>query len=340
MGNIWELVNARHTFKTYQKSWQKLWEKVGKRHPLLDYDFVEPLVTFFGSEDLYLALYGEEGEKGMALLGRKSFGVWESFTPGPSPLAMIMIDIEATENNDLAVLVRSLPGLASLLGIQRIDPVYRTIAECSNDPRAIVLDYTETVRIRIQGTFENYWQNRSKNLKRNIIKKKNRIIKEGIKSTFKELKSVSDIHSSVNIYGQLETKGWKGKKGSAVNADNRLGRFYKQMLENFARKNATRIYQLCFDGHVVASCLSIIGGGMNILLKITYDEQFADYSPGWMLMYEIHKKLFDEEQNYIEYYTTSASKGLRQWSDDNRIIYHMNYFRWPFLKFLYTKIKK
>lgn len=338
----WHFKSAR-AFSEHKDIWNQLsLDILGCEHPLAHADYVEPVIHHFSPEDLLLALKGPSGENGMVLLKSKQPGVWESFFPktGPFTFAFIKNTDEGSADRPIHSLLQALPGYACLFAFYKLDSGYLTVKTNESDRYLEKIKFIETIRIPINKPFDEYWQERSKNLKRNITKKKNLIARNNIDWSFRELSDPDDMEEGVRVYGALESKGWKGEMGTAVNIDNHRGRFYVDMLSRFAKRNKATIYQLLFSDRVVASALTIRGGGMAVILKIAYDEGVKEYSPGMLMYYELHKKLFDcPEIQSIEYYGKATDR-MKQWAVDIRDIYHLNYYRSSFVKKIICGLRK
>jgi hypothetical protein len=137
---------------------------------------------------------------------------------------------------------------------------------------------------------------------------------------------------AVEDYGRLESAGWKAAGGTAVSPDNAQGRFYRTMLEAFCRAGRGRVYRYWFGERVVAIDLCIEGGGALVILKTTYDESIKTISPASLMRQEAFRSLFDERRlTRIEFYGRLMEWHTR-WTNDVRTMYHVNYFRWPFLQ--------
>jgi len=342
MTKSWILKNAVDFYK-YKDNWQHLSNEIlGCDHPLMHADYVEPIIKYFAPNDLKLALKGSSGEEGMVLLKKKQWGVWESFFPktGPFSFSLIKNSKDGFATDLISTLVSSLPGFACLFAFYKLDSDFLTVRTNNNKKNIGKLKFIDTIRIPIDRSFDEYWNARSKNLKRNIIKKKNRIEKNGIDLDFRELREPDQMYEGVEAYGNLESSGWKGDIGTAVNIDNHRGSFYVEMLKRFASRGKACIYQLLLDNKVVASALTIQGGGMIVILKIAYDEDMKEYSPGMIMYYELHKKLFiTKEVKTIEYYG-KATQRMQQWAVDIREIYHLNYYRSPLIKNIIYLLRK
>ncbi|MCF6246274.1 MAG: GNAT family N-acetyltransferase [Desulfobacula sp.] len=326
----WKFEKAKNSFGKYKKNWQKLCVDVlGFNHPLMHVDYIEPLLKQFASEDILLALKGEAGEEGMVLLNQRNWGVWDSFVPNTGPFCFSLIKTldEGTANSSIESLMKTLPGISVMVCFNKLDPDHLGVKIDMHKKHIEKIEYMDTVNIPVDRSFENYWQKRSKNLKRSITKKRNRIEKNGIKMEWTELTLEKEIKEGLETYEKLETLGWKGKINTAITLDNPSGLFYKEMLSRFSKRKKASIFQLLFNDKVVASALTIQGGSMLIILKIAYDEEMKDYSPGLMMMYELHKRAFEIPGiKFIEHYGR-VKQTAKQLSVNIRTIYHINYFR-------------
>src|SRR5688572_31407088 len=88
----WEFVSARHGFDSVREEWNSLNAGHYGNHILLDSRFVGALVRHFAAGDTITAVCRERARKGIALLNRKSTGVWQTFQPSQSPLGLILFE--------------------------------------------------------------------------------------------------------------------------------------------------------------------------------------------------------------------------------------------------------
>jgi CelD/BcsL family acetyltransferase involved in cellulose biosynthesis len=86
---------------------------------------------------------------------------------------------------------------------------------------------------------------------------------------------------------QVEAKGWKGERGSALAHDTERGAFYRRVAFAAARTGTLRLAFMRIDGKAVAMQLAIEADGRLWLFKIGYDEAYAKCSPGQQLMMEV-----------------------------------------------------
>lgn len=334
----WTILPAAQ-FAAHAAAWQTLNDE-GPKSPLLDLEFVQPLLTEFGTgKELLACCTSQQGVLlAMAIMTPRRAGAWETFQPSQAPLGMWInrpgLDMEAL----LSALMRKLPGFPLMLGVTQRDPF---LAPRPPDGAALcTLDYVDTARITIRGSFDDYWNARGKNLRTNLKKQRARLLKEGIDARMETLNSPADMAAAVADYGGLESAGWKAKAGTAIHPDNAQGRFYRAMLEGFCRRGAGSVIRYRFDDKIVAMNLCIQGHGQLIVLKTTYDEKVAShYSPAFLMREETCRQMFDEKTfNTLEFYGKVMEWHLR-WTDEVRTLYHVNTYRWPALLQLHTLVK-
>jgi CelD/BcsL family acetyltransferase involved in cellulose biosynthesis len=332
----WTFFPAKQ-FAAHAAEWQQLNNECTGT-PLLDVGFVEPLLAEFGSGDEVLARCERNGRlMAMAILRRRRAGAWETFQPSQAPLGMWIkrpeLDMEALTSS----LLRALPGFPLVLGITQRDPM---LAPRPSDSAVLqTLDYVDTARITIRGTFEEYWNTRGKNLRANLRKQRAKLQKEGITARMQVSRAPEEVAEAVADYGRLESAGWKAGQGTAIHPDNAQGRFYRTMLENFCRAGKGSILRYWFDDKIVAMNLCIEGHGALIVLKTTYDESLSShYSPAFLMREETCQQMFEEQKfQTLEFYG-KVMEWHRRWTDEVRTLYHVNNYRWPALLRLRTLI--
>lgn len=159
-----------------------------------------------------------------------------------------------------------------------------------------------------------------------IRKKMSALAERGIEVKLQILRERSDMATAIADHGRLEMAGWKGRAGTAIDPNNDQGHCYRDILENFSVEGV-RVYQLSFDKSVVASLLSVVQNGVQVILKTAYDEDFSRYSPGRLIDYlSIAESCKDSKIRMLENYTNSSGAD-RKWSTGTRRILDMEYYK-------------
>ena len=318
--------------------WQSLNDDTGGS-PLLSPDFVLPLLEQFGTGRELLALCELNGKtQAMAILTPRAKGVWDTFQPSQAPIGLWL----HRPGNDLAALLstllRALPGFPLMIGLTQLDPELtpRPVPEA----RLRMMEYVQTARVTLAGSFEDYWSARGKNLRQNMKKQRNKLDKEGVLTRLECSTAPQDVAAALADYGRLESAGWKAEIGTAIHPDNAQGRFYQRMLENFARRGAARLYRYYFNERVVAMDLCIEGPDHIVILKTTYDESIKDgTSPAFLLRQQQCEQLFAEQRlARIEFYGKVMDWHLK-WTGEVRMLYHVNCYRFSALASLHERLR-
>tara|TARA_R110002126_G_scaffold88346_14_gene211755 strand:- start:128 stop:1387 length:1260 start_codon:yes stop_codon:yes gene_type:complete len=102
------------------------------------------------------------------------------------------------------------------------------------------------------------------------------------------------IRESLEEFLHLENKGWKGRKKTSLVADRHRAAFAREAINNLADLDRVRIHYLSLNGQVIASLIVFIMGGDAYTWKTAFDEDYAAYSPGKLLMQETTEWQLDD----------------------------------------------
>lgn len=319
----WEFVPAIECFPEKSNDWDALNQAQGN-HVLLDSKFVGALVRHFATPDVLLGISTDSEKPGMALLHRRKPGFWEVFTPSQAPLGPILLPYSDSSGRGARDLMSSFPGYPVQLAILRQDPECSAWLPLEEGARLELLQYLQTGRVCLRGTFEEYWQSRSSNLRHNLSRQRRRLKEQGRSLELVAHRSSQAMASCIAEFGRLESDGWKGEAGSAVNEGNVQGRFYRDMFEQFCTSGETVVYQLLLDGKVVATDLCLLRKGMLVVLKTTYDESVKPLSAALLMREDIIRQLYVDSQCQVVEFYGRVHDWHTKWTDDFRPMYHIN----------------
>lgn len=320
----WTFLLAKKGFSNIAPAWDELNRRLFKAHPLLDSRFVGPLVHHFATEEDLLALRHANGSCTSALLLTPSrYGVWRSFLPSQTQIAPILPEPDL----DLRELARKLPGSAFVFEMLCQDPLYTSFVPGCLDLPHEISPHATTLNIQIDREFQDYWGKRSEGLRRNIRHTLKHLEKEGIVPALRIVNSTEQLSKGLRRYGDMESKGWKGKAGTAIHESNLQGSFYKDVLFGFAEQKRAMVYELYLDDRLACSKLGIANDFMLVMLKTTHDEALRKYSPGRIADYlHLEHEFSNKRFSVIEFYT-NAKPELLSWGTSNRVINHITLYR-------------
>jgi CelD/BcsL family acetyltransferase involved in cellulose biosynthesis len=157
-----------------------------------------------------------------------------------------------------------------------------------------VLESWQRAGLKPVGTFadwlhSNFDQKRRKEYKR----LRNRLSEQGALVT-EVLKTGDDPKPFVEDFLKLEAGGWKGKKGTAINSNPNLVKALHEAAIGLHQVGKLRFWNLKLAGKPIATLFAIVENGHAWLGKIAYDEAYAKYSPGALIILDCTESFFNE----------------------------------------------
>ena len=118
----------------------------------------------------------------------------------------------------------------------------------------------------------------------------------------------------------LEAAGWKGRRGSALACAPADAQFAKDMVAALARRGEAAIYALSLAGKPISMQVVLRSGAIAYTWKTAYDETYADFSPGMLLLEEYTKAfLTDKTIARVDSCAYDTSSFMAAWSERQAI---------------------
>jgi hypothetical protein len=112
--------------------------------------------------------------------------------------------------------------------------------------------------------------------------------------TYTVARQPEEIRLRMEEFLALEAKGWKGKKRTALVSDRYRAAFAREAITNLAEADAVRIHTIDVNGRAVASLIVFLMAGEAYTWKTAYDEEFAQHSPGKLLIMRLTEWHLDD----------------------------------------------
>lgn len=107
-------------------------------------------------------------------------------------------------------------------------------------------------------------------------------------------RTADDIRLAVEGFLTLEASGWKGRQRTAMAIDRLRAAFAREALHRLSEQDMCRVHSLLLDGKPIACLIVLIEAGIAYTWKTAYDESYAIFSPGTLLMIEVTKQHLDD----------------------------------------------
>ncbi|WP_295806902.1 GNAT family N-acetyltransferase [uncultured Nitratireductor sp.] len=111
---------------------------------------------------------------------------------------------------------------------------------------------------------------------------------------YKIARHPDEVRHGIEAFLTLEASGWKGRERSAMAIDRYRAAFAREAVHRLCERDMCRIHMLTLDDTVIACLIVFIENGTAYTWKTAYDEGFAGYSPGTLLMIEVTKTHLDD----------------------------------------------
>ncbi|WP_309085568.1 GNAT family N-acetyltransferase [Chelativorans sp.] len=98
-----------------------------------------------------------------------------------------------------------------------------------------------------------------------------------------------EIRHGIETFLTLEASGWKGRERTAMAVDRYRAAFAREAVHLLAERDLCRIHTLVLNNHALACLIVFVESGIAYTWKTAYDENYAAFSPGTLLMIEVTK---------------------------------------------------
>jgi len=105
--------------------------------------------------------------------------------------------------------------------------------------------------------------------------------------TLRVLRTPEEIKAGTEDFLTLESKGWKGRRGTAFLKSPERAAFVRDVVAAFADTQRYFVLSFDLDGKPIAMALVFTSGDHAFFWKTAYDEDFATYSPGVLSILEL-----------------------------------------------------
>ncbi|WP_159953285.1 GNAT family N-acetyltransferase [Rhizobium sp. 18065] len=275
--------------------------------------FLAPAMPRLEERQVRLAVIRDEDERRSRLRMLFPFSVEKpGFSVGPSiirvwanpfgPLGTPLVDAEGaaeTIDNLFEAMARpeaKLPGVLVLPDLRlngRFAQLARAVALGRELPLTVTSPY-ERPMLHSAEDGQSYLQNSLAKNHLREMRRQFRLLSELGPVSYNVARQPEEIRLRMEEFLALEASGWKGRKRSAMITDRLRAAFAREAITNLAEADQVRIHTLDLNGSAVASMVVFIMAGEAYTWKTAYDEDYARFSPGKLLMADLTEWHLDD----------------------------------------------
>jgi hypothetical protein len=127
-----------------------------------------------------------------------------------------------------------------------------------------------------------------------LRRQRNRLADDG-EVRFSVSVSPQQTEAALDQFMKLEAAGWKGKRGTALGAQEGLSRFIKEAARKLAPQGRFAVATLTRGADVIAAGLVVRHGARGYFFKTAYDERLSKCSPGVQLTLDLTRHFCADE---------------------------------------------
>jgi hypothetical protein len=319
---LWDEIPLRH-LSEYRSDWERLNTSAS---PILSIDFFLIAIKHFNQENIRFLIARDRASNSviaMTLVCVTGWGVSRTYQPSQAPIGCWLQSKDVSTKTLITALMPKLSAWPLGFSLTQQDPAVSVMNGIEESEK---LSYITIGSVPCEGSFETYWAERGKNLRQNTNKSANRLAKEGYELSVKRISAPDEMSDAVTRYATLEAKSWKADGSTAVAPDNEQGRFYIELLSDYARRDKAMVFELWANEELIVSELCILNDEEIIILKTTYNEEFQRFSPASILRKQQFEFIFDETPlKRVEFYGKMMDWHYR-WTSETRDMVHVNLF--------------
>jgi Acetyltransferase (GNAT) domain len=135
----------------------------------------------------------------------------------------------------------------------------------------------------------------SPNFRSNLNKARHKLERAG-GATYEIVNEAARVHALFPEFLRVEASGWKRAAGTAVALSPGSIQFYQSLIESFSRSGRAYINVMRFQERVIAAQFCLCGSDTLYVLKQGYDESYAAFAPGNLLLEQVMRWCFDNRR--------------------------------------------
>ncbi len=285
-------------------------------------------LAHFGKGDERFAYGSLNGELvSMTVLQSVSKGKYRLFQPEQVPLSFYNGPTTRDIMLDLRALLDSLPIWALALAINVLDE--RVFSFQSSYLACRIVPKFQTAFIDLSETLAEYVASLSPRFLHDLRRRTRKAEAEVGALSFTLARAPGEMPALVDLYGDMESAGWKSQTGTAVVREGYQAKFYSEWLTALAKEGHAAVFSLNIGDKPAAMRLCAFDKSALYILKVSHNESLKVYGPGALHMNQLIQQIYAQDgllPKRIEYYGKLA-ESQKQWMTGSRPIQHATAYR-------------
>jgi CelD/BcsL family acetyltransferase involved in cellulose biosynthesis len=310
-------------------AWDDLWERSDVTLPTLRSELLLAWLDDFAPHRRFRALIVRDGSRllaGLPLVDMDHGGRWGiGALPNDywSSTGDLMLDSSSDSSACIELLVAGLRGLPwSLLLLNQIQakrPPWPSLCTSAGASGMAVhcYDMYRVGTIRFPEDAAAYLARCSRRHRQNMRRAQRMIDQAGSRRLrIYDSLEPDEVEPLLRVGFEIEDRGWKGRAGTAVLRSPALWEHYLRQARLLAASRQLCLVFLEHAGRPIAFEYSFMAKGHYFSPKVSYDEEFARFSPGQLLCHDLYSQMADSTDSPVVDLVGPLNDAERQWNTD------------------------
>lgn len=171
-------------------------------------------------------------------------------------------------------------------------PFYQLLADLFNERALFTFDsecFTRAM-FRPRADADEYLRGALSREHRKDLRRRGKRLSESGRVQYVEMETDENATGWIEEFLQLEASGWKGEQGTALACKEADRNFFAAVATEAYRRGRLMMLALKLDERTIAQKCNLLAGNGSFAFKIAFDQNYARFSPGFMLEVEnIHR---------------------------------------------------
>lgn len=145
-------------------------------------------------------------------------------------------------------------------------------------------------------------------------------------AVYQTAQSKNACSEAFKLYTQIESKGWKGRAGTAINQDPHKLNYYCTMIKQGCEVGQVETQLLIIEGEAIAASIRLIRGQNAFEVKTSYCENHRKLAPGVLLEILNMQRLAEGNLRFADSCTQAGNRVMESLWHDRVAVYNSVYF--------------
>ena len=180
---------------------------------------------------------------------------------------------------------------------------------------------------------EKFYEAYSSKFKRNLRRKIKKANEVGQLRLSRIQADHDDIERAFNKFIEIENSGWKGEGGTSIAQQKDKLAYYTELYKQYRAQGILNINLLYLDDNCIAAQFGLEINQTLYLLKIAYNQEYSDISPGHLLLDELITE--GQDQGKLKKISFVTGVGwIDRWKPSAEKVWVVYYSRFAIVRFL------